>query len=340
VNNIRQWMSRQGGCLVCYRGSPAVQTTERLAQVLPVQWNDAAESRFHVKLTEEGESLRWLGDLDEQLGGDVLAHLPSLATVSRVEHPRPMATVLATAMSPNGQAWPVVSCQNYGTGRVVAIEGSGMWRWAFLPPQHAEYGAVYAGLWQSLIRWLVSGTALRPGQKMDLRCEKVVCESSEPASATLLLGEQAMSSGPPAVELRVVGSESAIGMFNATAAGQDPGVFRVSFGVLPPGQYEARVAGAGATEASVRFDVQQSVREQLDLAARPDLMARIAEDSGGAVLQTASGRQVAALYDAYAHNAQPQRVRRTPAWDRWYVLLAVLAVWAGAWGLRRAGGLI
>ena len=81
VNHIRQWISRQGGCLVCYRGSPAVQMTQRLSQVLPVQWENASESRFRVKLTDEGESLRWLGDLDEQLGSDVLGLLPSLATV-------------------------------------------------------------------------------------------------------------------------------------------------------------------------------------------------------------------------------------------------------------------
>ena len=256
-----------------------------------------------------------------------------------MDKPRPMATVLATTVSSSGQTWPVVSYQNYGTGRVVAIEGAGMWRWAFLPPQHEEYSQVYAGLWQSLIRWLVSGATLRPGQKMDLRSEKVIYESNEPTWATLLLNEE-LRSNPPAVELRVVGDETPIGRFNATAAGQEPGVFRVSFGTLPTGQYEAQVEGGDAAQASVRFDVRPSVREQLELAARPDLMTRIAQDSGGAVLESASGRKIAALYETYMKNAQPQRIRRIPAWDRWYVLMAVLAVWAGAWGLRRASGLI
>jgi hypothetical protein len=92
------------------------------------------------------------------------------------------------------------------------------------------------------MRWLVSGAALRPGQEVDLRCDRVLFESSETASATLLLGEAALGRGVPSVELFVVGEDNAIGNFAPSAAGDDPGVFRVGFGPLPPGQYEARVA--------------------------------------------------------------------------------------------------
>jgi hypothetical protein len=359
TNNIRQWMSRQGGSLVCYRGSPAVQASEKLAQIMPVQWSEASESRFRVQLTEDARTVRWLGDLDDQLEGGVLSRLPSLATVSRVDKPRPLAMVLATAAAAGtGESWPVVSCQNYGTGRVVAIEGAGMWRWAFLPPQHAEYAGIYGTLWQSLMRWLVSGTALRPGQKMDLRCDEVVFDASDPASARLLLGEAAMAGGVPSVELRLAGDGNAIGTFAPAAAGTDPGTFRVVFGKLPPGQYEARIVpGSGAspppdaragTSASpqadgtpvARFDVRAPVREQLELAARPDLMARVAEDSGGAVLRQGTAGEVIELFDAYNARTRPQRVRRIPAWDRWYVLMGVLGVWAVCWGVRRASGLI
>jgi hypothetical protein len=340
ITNIRQWISRQGGSLVCYRGSPAVQMGQKLAQVLPVQWSEASESRFHVQLTEEGQSLRWLGDLDDGLTGQVLGQLPSLATVSRVDKPRPLATILATASSAGaGERWPVVTCQSYGSGRVVVIEGAGMWRWAFLPPQHQDYGQVYGALWQSVMRWLVSGQGLRPGQDQDLRCDKVIFEASESASATLLLSAEAANAGLPSVELRVAGEENAIGAFAPAVAGDDPGVFRIIFGKLPPGQYEARALGEGRSEACTRFDVRAPVREQLELAARPDLMARIAEDSGGAVLRTGSGREVADLFETFQKHTQPERVRRVPAWDRWYVLLSVLGMWAVCWGVRRAGGL-
>jgi hypothetical protein len=258
--------------------------------------------------------------------------------------------VLATAgTSDPGQALPVITSQNYGTGRVAVIEGAGMWRWAFLPPQHQDYSEVYGVLWQSLMRWLVSGSTLRPGQEMDLRCQRVLFESSEAASATLLLSESAMGRELPSVELFVVGEENAIGSFAPSAAGDDPGVFRVVFGRLPPGQFEARVSTVGAADAvamgpalppSTLFDVRAPVREHLELTARPDLMDLIATESGGAVLENASAREVLGSFEQFRRQTQPERVRRTPAWDRWYVLLAVFAVWASAWAVRRRAGLI
>lgn len=349
VANLRRWVARQGGALVCYRGSPAVQIGQKLAQIMPVDWSDGSEARFHLRLTEQGQSVRWLGDLDDRLDGGTLSQLPSLATASRAGQPRPLATVLATAgSSEQGRPWPVITSQNYGTGRVVAIEGAGMWRWAFLPPQHQDYSAVYGTLWQSLMRWLVSGAGLRPGQQMDLRCERVVFESSDSASATLLLSESAIGSGLPSVELFLVGDENAIGIFSPTAAGDDPGVFRVVFGRLPPGQFEARVSTLGLRDTgsgpmlppATRFDVRAPVREQLELAARPDLMQLIAVESGGAVLRDASAREMSSAFDQFRHRAQPERVRRIPAWDRWYVLAAIFGVWACAWAVRRRAGLI
>jgi hypothetical protein len=119
---------------------------------------------------------------------------------------------------------------------------------------------------------------------------------------------------------------------------------------LPPGQYEARVSDAGLDSPKLagptalppwtRFDVRAPVREQLELAARPDLMSLIAAESGGAVLKTGSAREVIGSFEAFHKQAQPERVRRVPAWDRWYVLIGVFAVWASAWAVRRAGGLI
>lgn len=347
VTNLRKWISRQGGALVCYRGSPAVAMGQQLAQILPVEWTPGSESRYHVSLTEQGESLRWLDDLNDRLEGGTLAELPSLATAVRVEKPRPMATVLATARSPGGREdWPVITSQNYGTGRVVAIEGIGMWRWAFLPPQNQQHATVYGTLWQSLMRWLVSGTRLRPGQKINLLCDNVIFESSEPASATLLMADQAIGAAVPSVELRIVGEENAIGSFAPTASGDDPGVFRVSFGRLPPGQYEARLTNgssdknSGPKDLTTRFDVRAPVREQLDLAARPDLMRLMADESGGAELKSGSAREVLGAFESFQQRARPERVRRLPAWDRWYVLLGIFGVWAGAWAVRRAGGLI
>ena len=111
---------------------------------------------------------------------------------------------------------------------------------------------------------------------------------------------------------------------------------------MPEGRYEARVVGDGSwgQSAVTVFDVRQFLDEQLDITARPDVMARIASATGGTALQTVDTRALIEQFRRYLDVNRPERVIRQPAWDRGWVLAAVLAVWAVVWGLRRSSGLI
>jgi hypothetical protein len=247
---------------------------------------------------------------------------------------------LATTASPaGGPQEPAISCQPYGLGRVVVIEGSGMWRWAFLPPQGQEQDVIYRTLWPSLLRWLAFGEGLLPGQKVALRADKLNFTTVEKATASLRVREG--SAGPPSVELLADNGTKGTSFLPA-ALKDEPDMFRVVFGKLSAGGYRARVASSAPaqTAAETVFVVTPPIDEQLDLKARPDLMARIAQDSGGAVLNEASGDEITARFREHQSVTRPINVRRTTAWDCWWVMLAVLALWGTTWGFRRAGGLI
>lgn len=341
LSSLRSWVARDGGSLVCYRGQPSAQVGTRLAQMLPVAWAPARESRFRVHVTDRGRDLRWFPSAGGAVSGDAPADLPTLATAARAENPKPLAVVLATARGATGEATdPAVSYQPYGSGRVVVIEGAGMWRWAFLPPQRQQHDDVYSSLWSGLLRWLAASADLLPGQKLALRSDKVRFNTTEPASATLLAREE--SAGDiPTVELTGDGIEGARAIKPA-ALGDEPGVFRVGFGKLPEGRYQARVVGPENSDATARtaFDVRSPADEQLDLAARPDLMARIANESGGAVLSGEEASQLVQQFSELRDKSTMQRVIRLAAWDRWWLLLFAFAVWGSAWALRRNSGLI
>jgi hypothetical protein len=368
LSNLRDWVAREGGALMCYRGSPVAQVTGRLANILPVEWTAGRELRFHVKLTPRGRELRWLPDAgDAQVAG--LGALPTLATVSQVGRTKPLAAVLATAVFADGkQEAPVVTWQPYGTGRAVVIEGAGMWRWAFLPPDQQQNDALYGTLWHSMLRWLVSGGGLLPGEKLALRSEKACFSTQEQATATLQVRES-VGVVPSAVELVAEGESQGLlrRRFVPTVLRDEPGTYRVTFGKLPAGHYRARVVAldtpgtrsvgpsapglrpvgvsradgaAGDPAGEAMFDVVNSLDEQLDVKARPELMVRIAEQSGGVVLADASPGEIAGRFREHAAANRPPRVHRLTAWDRWWVMLSVFGVWGGAWALRRSGGLI
>lgn len=342
IGNLQNWVSKSGGALVCYRGSPTAQVNERLARLLPVRWTPSPETRFRVRMTEQGRDLHWMGDVaGSAVEGDSLQRMPTLVNAAMPERSKPLAVVLAKSVSSGGEGSPAVVYQPYGSGRVVVIEGAGMWRWAFLPPQYQKQEETYHTLWHSLLRWLVSGTGLMPGQKMMLRAEKLSFAVDEPAGVSLLLREESLKGTPPAVELTPESGGPAK-EFAPAAVADEPGAFHVDFGKLPEGRYQVKIHGASAADSFSRtvFDVRRFGEEELNLSARPDLMRRIADESGGAVLASDPAGELAGRFAEHLARLRPPRTQRTTAWDRWWVLAAVLGVWGASWWLRRAAGLV
>jgi hypothetical protein len=353
VTTLQNWIANDGGALVCYRGSPTSQVNQRLAKLMPVQWTPTPETRFRVKLTEPGRGMNWW---PTQGSGEMLAGLPTLVSAQTVESTKPLAVVLATSTGSSGAGGasaetPAVIYQQYGTGRVVVIEGAGMWRWAFLPPQYQSQEEIYRGLWQSLLRWLISGgESLTPGKQMMLRADKVTFLSTEPATATLLLREEANRRGEiPKIELSSTDSGAGAAptnqpkVFAPAAVGEEVGTYRVNFGVLPEGRYVAKAAGAKADDASAVavLEVRNVSEEQLDLRARPDLMQRIADDSGGTVLSSDDvANELAAKFKQHLARTRPTQVEHVPAWDHWWAMIGLILVWGASWAMRRASGLV
>lgn len=343
IANLQDWIADEGGSLVCYRGAPTSSENESLARLMPVKFSPGNRSgeRFRLTLTESGEKAEWLRSTDEGSIASLVAAMPSLTTSSVIDAAKPLAVTLANSVSKDNTQSPAVVYQPYGSGRVVIIEGAGMWRWAFLPPKFDQQEGVYLKLWHSMLRWLTSGAKLQPGQKYNLRADKVRFGSTEPATVTVLARENIGQANLPAVELSIEGATEKK-PFVASTSGDEVGVFRVSFGALPEGRYRAQLAGAREEDASahVVFEVRSFDREQLDLRARPDLMARIADGSGGATLGDDVVREVKTKFADYRTRTHPPQVIRTPAWDRWWVLAGVIGLWAVSWFVRRSGGLV
>ena len=342
LDALRNWISRDGGSLVCARGAPSAQINQRLSQILPVSWANGRESRFRVSMTTQGRDLRWLAGFGE---GDVLGSMPSLATVATATRREGLANVLATTIdSATGQqVVPVLSYQPYGSGRTVVVEGAGMWRWALMSPEHEGREEVYATLWRSLLRWLVSRAGLLPGQDVSLQPDRVSFDAGDVSTATMLVRRDKINQIPK-VRVRSTDENGFDQEFAPRPVGQDPGVYRLDFGKLAPGQYTAEpvstLSGASTDKIKTAFDVRQRWVEKLELDARPDVMSRIAEVSGGEVLEQANPAEFAEQFDEHLARSRPPQFRRIAMWDRWWIMIGLLGLWAATWIVRRRSGLI
>jgi hypothetical protein len=292
-----------------------------------------------MALTDRGRDMRWF-EPQGLSSGDALPYLPTLSTATTTEEPKPLATVLATVSGSGGEEIPVVTYQPYGGGRVVVVEGSGMWRWAFLPPAYSDHDATYGSLWQSLLRWLVSRAGLLPGQDLALRTDQVTFGTTDMAGATLLIRKEALQGPIPNLELTGEGIDGT--RIIVPTAQDEPGVYRVQFGMLAEGRYQAAIAGVSREKpgATAVFDVRQYMEEQLDVRARPDLMARIARSTGGRELKSNDPGEIADSFLEQVDKIRPEQIRRTTAWDRWWVLASVLILWTITWSVRRSSGLV
>lgn len=346
LENLRQWISRDGGCLMCARGAPTNEIVGKLSELLPVRWTAAAEARFRSQVSQYGFDAAVFDPLMLD-GDDPLASLPSLS-VGSIPKPRvglPQVLV-QSVLDDSGVALPVVTYQPYGSGQTIVIEGAGMWRWAFLPPQHAVKDKVYPALWQSLIQWLVSQQELPSGQKVGIRSDRATFLTGDQVSATVLVRtpeEFRDKSGELALEVLLEGPDMPVPKrFTPTPSGTDGELFRVDFGTLGVGYYTASVVRGERDEklAETALEIRDPWFESLELEARPDVMRRIAEISGGKVLEP---KQVATIVQEFQQRLEanrPQQVKRTTLWDRPMVLLAVLSAWLGSWIVRRRSGLV
>jgi hypothetical protein len=351
--NLQRWISREGGALLCYRGSPVASADAALARLLPVKWQPAREARYQIKLTDTGRTLNWFGDASPSGEGEgFLSGLPPLSADSHVEHTKPLAVVVAHAQWQGRADTPAVTYQPYGSGRVVVIEGAGMWRWAFPPVGGAGKSTgeeAYGAVWHGMFRWIISGAGLVPGENAAIRPDKIAFNAREPVAATVLLRVDHSAARPttaPAgaprdvtVLLRPQAAGGADRTFPCEPSSDDPGTYRVQFGVLPPGRYTASLSGGDADAAAV-FDVKRVGEEELNLAARPDVLTMVSLESGGAAVQAADLAGIAGRVKTQLARARPERVAFTTAWDRAWVFAGIIGLWACAWAVRRASGLV
>lgn len=346
LNNLVEWLATKGGCLVCARGEPANRVSDKLAKVLPVDWANGREERIRAKMSRYGFDSAVFDSLGEQ-PSEVLAMMPSLATAgSPVVRPGLPQVLLQSESDGQNKPTPIISYQQIGNGTSVVIEGSGMWRWAFLPPEHSDKEKVYSTLWQSLVQWIVSQQDLLPGQRVSLRPDKAAFLTGDKITASVLLNNvDEFLSGSSELSLAVIleSQDSVLPRrFSLVATEESSDLFRVDMGNLDVGYYTAKVLDTTndqiLSESSV--EVRDPWFEKLEADARPDIMQRVAVMSGGEVTRE---EQISSLVDRFEQRvleSRPLEVKRSSIWDRPLVLLSILTVWLVSWVVRRRSGTI
>jgi hypothetical protein len=333
AETLRHWVEEKGGHLVLLRGRPD-EHTETLRSLEPVVWSTSQVEEMRLQLTREGRSYPGFA-VGGAAGADtVVRRLPGLISASRVMGARAMAVVLATGAPEDGMGeMALLAWQRIGHGKVLAMAGQGLWRWAFLPPEMEDLKSVYSSFWRQTIGWLITDSDFLPGQGVALRVE----------SSSVPVGEEARVLGfirsgadiPDALNLFLPdGTTRRI----PTYANAPNSAFAAVFRPAQSGEYLISATGQkGRPGPVVSVRADRGSREDIDPSADPDTMRRIASAGGGTAFTLSDADQLPARARTISAASQPQ-VRRTTAWDRpWVLALLSFSLIAEWWFRRRMG---
>lgn len=241
----------------------------------------------------------------------------------------------------DGKNAPLVAVWDAGRGRALAIATDGSWYWAF--PSHKE-GAptrLYERFWSSALRWLVRDPDLTT---LTVTAEPATVEPGRPVGAVVqsrLPDYQPAAGAEVRVELIDVSTGRPVGLQTATT-GQD-GTARVEFPPPAPGPYKllatASRGGVDLGKADDALAVRAVGPELSDASVRPKLLEQLAQVTGGKFFELPLG-SLPELPLLDPPLVEVGRSKDRPLWDRWEVLIALIALLGAEWFLRRRFGYV
>lgn len=273
---------------------------------------------------------RWSWWSEAAGGGGFVAEVPAL---NRTGAPKPGAVVWLEARTAQGTL-PFLVEQPYGRGRVFALASNTTWRWALAGP---PLDRLYRQLWRQTVRAAggqgdVEGhlrvrldrSSVLPGMRVAVEVD--VLDATPQSGATARIED-------PAGSIEVVGLERDVavsGRWRGALVCRSRGTHRLSVQALrngvPVETLERSVAVAPGEAEGGRLETDLA---ELDRLARRSAGLAMAEDSDE------WGPWLAARLKPETATETVSVVSSGPGF-----LLALVALWAVEWGLRRRSNLV
>ncbi len=243
------------------------------------------------------------------------------ATVFLRCSPAPRAAVEAPTM-------PLVAAHQFGLGRVLYCGSPETWRW------RAESVGAWESFWLAAFRHGAAGRYAGPERRAAIHLESPGYRPGEPiAVRARLLDEELRPVTEDAVPMTLYREGSPVREIELRAA-REPGLYEGVFYVESFGSYSLEYEAPDGLRASETFEAVQPEVEFADVRADVDAMRRAAELSGGRYFGPGELEELpGAVPDLSRTVVEPGPLE--PAWDRWWLLAALVGLLTAEWALRK-----
>jgi hypothetical protein len=260
---------------------------------------------------------------------------------ARVDAVHPLGSVLMEMKPVGGEGWSpaLVQLRTAGDGRVLVVLGEGWWRAGMGRGGPAGGGAAgaYASLWTGAVRWLARAEAAGAAGRASVTPREAWAKPGEATSLDLVLPEPA-GAAPEVWLMPPAGAAVKAEVWPVDAAGLRWEA-RVKPAIEGVHGVELRRPG-GAAPVKARLAAYDPSEEAADVSARPEVLRRLCEATGGRLLERDAGPAfLDVVRDAGRADAPAagEGLRSDPARPTWLMWLALAL--GGEWWLRRRWGL-
>ena len=348
----------RGGCLIIIAGTewmPARFAQSPLAELLPVvpEVGRLEPAGYGVRLTPEGlasDSLRISGepDVDESVTWSSIYQALPMYDVSAWSKPKPGARVLIEAVPNPPSADPArvfLATQKFGSGTVAYLSSPSTYslRWRFGDRLHYQF-------WGQFVRALVADQFGAGTPRVRLVTDRFGFTTDEPVRVRLRLRA---GDGSPVTnisgEIAAYQSEKSVGRVALVPDLHVPGDYEATLESLPEGRIDLRPEGADITSLlnasgdespHAEVDVQAgSASLEMLPPAEPPAFFQLIRNSPNAMLVAPATLPTLLPYIDLSPTST-ESIQRTPLWDRWALLLAIVGLLVIEWIGRKICGLV
>ena len=288
-------------------------------QVLPTPAGTAHASTL-IAETEAASAARW-------------RTLPPVTIVNPVTAVKPGATTLLR--TPDDLV--VLASQRYGAGRSMAFPVQDSWMWQM----HADVPVedmTHELFWRRLLRWLIADVP----EQVAARAAPDRVEAGDRVTVIATVGDDAYEAlNTSAVAALVTDPSGGVAEIPMAWTTAEDGEYRGTFTASEDGVHEVRVEASDGNdlvgEDVTYVHVAPLATEFYDAALRTPLLERVAGETGGRVYTPATVGDLPEDIQYVGGNVTVREER--DLWDMPAVLLLLLGLVLGEWGVRRLRGL-
>ncbi len=268
--------------------SPPPVDADAVVDILPLRFDDGAERGrapgneepvYSLRLTDTGKS--HFVTAVESAGMRSWSILPPLTSVLPVSEVASEGRVLTETVpeSEESDILPVIVTGVYGTGKIVAMPVSGIWRWQLMMEGAGMSGGFYREFVAGTVGWLTSEAGISP---LTVTTDRKTYLSGEEIIFDARLYDAVYSPvGGAEITLEIDGDPSSKIILDENSSAVYTGTLRS----IGSGDHEFRAVafldGRQYAEYNGSFSVQDFSLELLDATVNRELMRVIAAQTGG-----------------------------------------------------------